>query len=493
MPAAASGARLTRTLLALLVVSVFTTSGTIHYQTPMLGRMAAEFAASAAADTPVTPNAAPEAQALLACLHEFSGKKMLSGQQEGWRGTNEFGFELRHIQQHTGKLPAILGLEAAGLVSGRRGQPDGGPSAAVREAIDWYSNHNGIVTFCWHWNAPTGKRAFYSKETDFNATRAVTPGTLEYQAALRDLDAMAEQLKLLQVAHVPVLWRPLHEANGRWFWWGAAGPEACVKLWRLMFDRFTTQHGITNLIWIFSPGASLDLADWYPGDAYVDIIGQDHYPMDGNHAAAKEIYDELFALGGGTKLVGMSENGPIPAPDLVAEGKVGWLFFITWNGEQLTKFNSPEQLKEYYLHPRVANLNDLPPLQNHPVPPAGPPVKLAFAAAPGDFGIASPARRPVAVLVQDDRGRTVRTGRFLVTLSGVAALGERSVSAMTVNGVAAFPDLAFDQAATNCVLTAMAIGLQSASSAEFSVGPGSGLVREILKVPLPRLANREFA
>jgi mannan endo-1,4-beta-mannosidase len=254
--------------------------------------------ANAFADTPVTPNASPEAQALLTYLHDIHGKKMLSGQQRGWRGTNELGFELQHIQQHTGKQPAILGLEAAGMLGGAGGQIGSELSVVVRQAKDWYSNRNGIVTFCWHWNAPVGKRAFYTKETDFDAARAVTPGTPEHAGALRDMDTVAEQLKLLQVAQVPVLWRPLHEANGRWFWWGAGGPEACVKLWRLMFERFTAHHGLTNLIWVFSPGASIDLAAWYPGDAYVDIIGQDHYPMDGNHGAAKEIYDELAALGG---------------------------------------------------------------------------------------------------------------------------------------------------------------------------------------------------
>jgi hypothetical protein len=448
------------------------------------------------ADTPVTPNASPEAQALLSYLHNASGNKMLSGQQEGWRGTNELGFELRHIQQITGKLPAILGLDAMSMTAGWQGRRAEGRSPVVSNAIDWYSNRNGIVTFCWHWNAPVGKRAFYTKETDFDAARAVIPGTPEYEGVLRDLDVVAEQLKLLQAAHVPVLWRPLHEANGRWFWWGAAGPEACKKLWWLMFDRFTGQHGLTNLIWVFSPGASIDLADWYPGDAYVDIIGQDHYPMDGNHGAAKEIYEELVALGGGTKLVGMSENGPIPAPAAVAKESVGWLFFITWAGKELTNFNSPEQLKEYYHHPRVANLADLPKLSRYSFQSAGAATKLAFAATPGDFGVGSLARRPVSVLVQDARGRTVRAGSHEVTLSGAAALGERSLTVRTVNGVASFPDLVFDRAAKNFALTAKASGLRSATSAKFSIGPGAGLVREtwtdLAPTPEPEIVRKAF-
>ena len=65
--------------------------------------------------------------------------------------------------------------------------------------------------------------------------------------------------------HVPVLWRPLHEANGRWFWWGAKGPEPLRKLWQMMFVNFTAKHRLNNLIWVFSPGAETDLADWYPG------------------------------------------------------------------------------------------------------------------------------------------------------------------------------------------------------------------------------------
>ena len=88
---------------------------------------------------------------------------------------------------------------------GWRGRSIEGQSPVVGHAIDWYSNRNGIVTFCWHWNAPSGTRAFYTKETDFNAGLAATPGTPEHDAVLRDLDALAEHLKLLQAARVPVL------------------------------------------------------------------------------------------------------------------------------------------------------------------------------------------------------------------------------------------------------------------------------------------------
>ena len=72
------------------------------------------------ADTPVTPNASPEAQSLIAFLSDIYGTKTLSGQQEGWRGTNELSFELNYIQTNTGKLPAILGLDFSGVTMPER-------------------------------------------------------------------------------------------------------------------------------------------------------------------------------------------------------------------------------------------------------------------------------------------------------------------------------------------------------------------------------------
>ncbi|HLP77633.1 MAG TPA: glycosyl hydrolase, partial [Candidatus Paceibacterota bacterium] len=366
-------------------------------------------------DTPVTPDASREAQSLLAFLSDIYGKKTLSGQQRGWRdATNELSFEFDYIKRHTGKLPVIVGLDLSGVTMQRPGRTNS--HEVVDQAIDWHKR-NGVVMICWHWHVPTGNRAFYTKDTDFDLRQALIEGTPEHTGILRDIDTIAEELKLLRDAHVPVLWRPLHEANGRWFWWGAQGAEPCVKLWRLMFDRLTTEHHLNNLIWVFSPGASMDLADWYPGDAYVDIIGQDHYPMDGNHAPAKDVFDELVAFGRDTKLVGMSENGPIPDLELMQQQKADWLFFVTWSGDILTGKNTPEQLRAAFNHPRVLNLDDLPELKTYPFKSAGKPVKLAFPSTVTPVAVGGLRRSPLTVAVQDEDGRAVRDGEFKVTLA----------------------------------------------------------------------------
>lgn len=433
-------------------------------------------------DTPVTPNASPEVRSLLAYFADIYGKHILSGQQEGWRGTNALGLELTHITNTTGRLPAVLGLDLAGVTRTEDSRRQRWRHAAAEHAIDWYVNRHGIVTLCWHWAAPLGERVIYAKDTQFDLQRALTNGTEEHTAVLRDLDAVAAELKLLQEARVPVLWRPLHEANGRWFWWGAHGPEPFRRLWRLMFDRFTAQHKLNNLIWVFSPGAATDLADWYPGDEYVDIIGQDHYPMDGNNGPAKDVFDELVAFGRNNKLVALSENGPIPDPDRLVSEHAGWLFFVTWAGSTLTERNSSEQLIKAYHHAHVLNLADLPNLKDYPSKPSGKAVKLGFPAPPGDLAVGSPGRQPVTVAVQDAEGRTVRTGKYKVTL----ALGSQAdqgkldgpLTVSTVNGLATFADLRITQPGSGYTFTASASGLAGAASPAFSVGPGTGILRE---------------
>jgi hypothetical protein len=431
------------------------------------------------ADTPVTPRASREAQSLLTFFADTYGQKIISGQQDGWRRTNGLSVELNYITVTTGKLPALLAMDVSGYTdkSPRRDTNH----LLMKHAAEWFNQRNGIVELCWHWRAPLNEPAFYTKDTMFDISRAVTEGTPEHEATLLDLDLIANELEILRDAHVPVVWRPLHEANGRWFWWGAGGPEPFKKMWRMMFENFTVKHHLNNLIWVFSPGAETDLAAWYPGDAYVDIIGQDHYPMDGNHGAAKDVFDELTTMTRGQKLIALGENGPIPDPKLLVNEHAGWLFFTTWMDSILFEKTTPEQLREYYNNPYVLNLADLPDLKHYPVKPAGAAVKLGFSAPPGDVAISGTRRSPLTVAVQDKSSRTVRDGNYSVTLalekSGGAELSD-TLTAATVNGIATFPDMKIAGAAGSYKYLATADGLRDAQSPAFQLGPGNGLLRE---------------
>ena len=111
-----------------------------------------------------------------------------------------------------------------------------------------------VQAMCWHWNAPTNLinlpgqewwRAFYTDSTTFDiATALVNTNSTEYAMVLRDIDAIAVQLKKFSSNNIPVLWRPLHESEGGWFWWGAKGPEPFKQLWRLLYQRLTVYHGL---------------------------------------------------------------------------------------------------------------------------------------------------------------------------------------------------------------------------------------------------------
>jgi mannan endo-1,4-beta-mannosidase len=89
-------------------------------------------------------------------------------------------------------------------------------------------------------HSPRRYKAFYTKDTNFNFSYALAnPSSEQHGKMLRDLDAIAAQLLKTKALDLPVLWRPLHEAWGGWFWWGAHGPDAFKQLWKLMFERFT--------------------------------------------------------------------------------------------------------------------------------------------------------------------------------------------------------------------------------------------------------------
>ena len=82
------------------------------------------------------------------------------------------------------------------------------------------------------------------------------------------MDIIANELLKFYNAGIPVLWRPLHEASGGWFWWGAKGKDAYQELWKIMFNRFTYKYGLHNLIWVSTHGSN---NDWFAGSDFVDV------------------------------------------------------------------------------------------------------------------------------------------------------------------------------------------------------------------------------
>ncbi|WDZ61826.1 glycosyl hydrolase [Paenibacillus polymyxa] len=306
---------------------------------------------------PVNPNATAETTALMGYLVDSYGSHILSGQH-----TLE---DAQWIKDQTGKYPAMLSMDMMDYSPSRI--EHGATSTEVEKAIQW-AQEGGLVTFAWHWNAPKGLydipgkewwRGFYTDATTFDVQYALShPESEEYQLILRDIDAIAAQLKRLQDAHVPVLWRPLHEAEGKWFWWGAQGPDSAKQLYRIMYDRLTHYHHLNNLIWVWNS----ESPDWYPGDDVVDIVSVDIYNQAANYSPSIGKYDSLVNLVQGKKLVGLSENGPISDPELLQTYSAHWLFFTTWTGDFIRngKYNSLDHLIKVFNSDYVITRDELP-------------------------------------------------------------------------------------------------------------------------------------
>lgn len=293
----------------------------------------------------VNPNATKETVHLKVLLDSLYGKKIISGQVD-----DKY---LQYIITTTGgKSPAIMGYDFNGICPSQGGNSD------AAKAIAWVKNKMGIAQFQWHWISPNADGDFYTKNFNLAAALGDTNSS-SYKNLLRDVDLAAKEIKKMQDAGVPILWRPLHEAEGKWFWWGMSGGDACKKLYRLMYDRFVNFHKLNNLIWVWnSYGASKE--NWYPGDDVVDMIAYD-YP-DFSSTGSWNQYQKMF--GTKEKLFGIGEDGKLFDPNLFSAQP--WSYFLTWSymiqDPSVKDGKNPKDwVFKVYNDPRVITLEDLQP------------------------------------------------------------------------------------------------------------------------------------
>ncbi len=347
-----------------------------------------------ATDVPVDAKATSETKALMSYLKSVYGSHILSGQQEIYGGGNDGNSELEFewLKENTGKMPAIRGFDFMNY-NPLYGWDDG----TTERAIDWATNQNGIITASWHINVPIDfdnytlgdavdwKECTYKNSQASNGTfdtkNAIVEGTKEYdyfQAAMEDL---AEQLTRLQDAGVPIILRPLHEAQGNegnygdgtsWFWWGDDGSAVYKELWKLLYTTMTEKYDLHNIIWEYNSYNYSNSDTWYPGDEYVDIVAYDKYNVEYNRddgltsgpnlSAISPIFNYLYELTNGKKMVAMAENDTVPSVDNLTVENAGWLYFCPWYGDHLMsdRYNSPSDLKEMYNSDYCITLDELP-------------------------------------------------------------------------------------------------------------------------------------
>ncbi|HEY0742927.1 MAG TPA: glycosyl hydrolase [Chryseosolibacter sp.] len=304
----------------------------------------------------VTPAPIDNVLRLYQFLRDNYGRRIISGVMT----LNTFD-ETAWLKTNTGKEPALIGLDF--MHSGRNYNwyNDKQP---IEDAKAYYER-NGIPAICWHWRDPSrATEEFYTTKTAFDVSKVFEPTSPEYLAIIADIDYISGLLKELHNANVPVIWRPLHEAAGGWFWWGAKGPEPCKKLFQVMYDRMVNHHGLKNLIWVWTREPNDN--GWYPGDAYVDIVGRDLY-KDGVHSSHALEWNAMNEVYGKKKLITLSECGSFPDPDNLATDGAAWSWFMPWYGSFVrdAKYNSLDLWKKTMNHEYVITLDEMPDLKTY--------------------------------------------------------------------------------------------------------------------------------
>ena len=278
------------------------------------------------------PRATDETKALFENLHKLSENHTLFGHQHateyghGWSG----GSDRSDVKSVTGSHPAVVGVDLMGF-SGR-------PAEAIEKAkdelrknvVDTY-NRGGVTTVAWHFPNPVSRGGFYWVDSlSLPAVKYIIPGGEaheKYKEILGGIGAWANSLKGADGKLVPLIFRPYHEFDGGWFWWGKphATREEFIALWKFTVSYLRDSLGVHNFLYAFSPdnkfNSEAEFLERYPGNEWVDMVGMDNYgdmgrdKYDLTTAANKLKILSDFAIRSG-KLAAFTETGleSIPNP-----------------------------------------------------------------------------------------------------------------------------------------------------------------------------------
>lgn len=294
---------------------------------------------------PVNSQASPEAKRLLDYLHRLPPGHILTG-QHNFPATISQSYN--RVHELTGRYPAVWGQDFGFAAHGDKDAVTA-REAIIAEAIEQHKR-GAIITLMWHTVRPTEDEpgvfqgSVISDISPQDYADLVTPGTAVHARWLAQADAIAAYLKVLQRENIPVLWRPYHEMNGAWFWWGHKPGTRFVDLWRQMYRRFTDYHGLQNLIWVWNTNAPnhsgvLGYDALFPGHQYVDIFATDIY----NGDYQRRYHDDLLRLAAG-KPIAIGECAELPD---ALRNQSAWRWFMAW-ADLLEPKNSLDRIHRVY-------------------------------------------------------------------------------------------------------------------------------------------------
>jgi mannan endo-1,4-beta-mannosidase len=242
----------------------------------------------------VDASATAETVALFYNLKSVSDNHFIVGQQDAFSSFFDGNDGFSDMKKTTLSDPGLLGSDFMFITDD---QNDGTAQnwfyqqeqQIINNALRAY-NSGMINAFTWHLREPYEGEAFYSDEmTEFqrkNAFKSILPGGANHDYYKQKLDKVAE-VSLNMIGEdgtlSPIIFRPFHEFEKDFFWWGAAysTPEEFKTVWRFTVDYLKNEKNVHNLLYAFSPDNSYltksAYLERYPGDEYVDILGMDNY------------------------------------------------------------------------------------------------------------------------------------------------------------------------------------------------------------------------
>lgn len=302
----------------------------------------------------VDKKATPETAALFHNLMELSKNHTLFGHQHateyghGWAGDEDRS----DVKSVTGSHPAVIGVDIMGF-SGRPDDAIQKEKVRLRKIVTDTYNRGGVVTVAWHFSNPVSGGGFYWKDSvSLPAVRYIIPGGEahnQYKDILRGIGEWVNTTRGADGKLVPMIFRPFHEFDGGWFWWGAphATKEDFISLWRFTVSYMRDSLNVHNFLYAFSPDNRFNteaaFLERYPGDEWVDMVGMDNYGdmgrdgyrLDTAQKKLKIVSDYAIKAG---KLAAFTETGleSIPNP--------GW-----WNDVLLKVMKSDNKRLAYVL------------------------------------------------------------------------------------------------------------------------------------------------
>lgn len=346
----------------------------------------------------VDGKATKKTKALYNNLGKLSKQYILFGHQHameyghGWRGDDKFGKS--DVKSVTGSNPAVIGVDFMD-VFGSEGNDIEQRKILLRKNIAATYNRGGVTTISWHFNNPASGGGFYWKDSiSLPSVKLIIPGGShheKYKSILSDIAAFAKSVKGNDSALVPMIFRPYHEFDGDWFWWGKSHctAEEFKSLWQFTVSYLKDSMHVHNFIYAFSPdnkfNSAEEYSERYPGNKYVDIVGIDNYGdwgRDGKYdlaAGIKKLQIVNSFAAKNKKLAAFTETGLESIPNTtwytetllksIKEAKVQMVYVLVWRNDVTSPAHyyapfpghvSEKDFIKFYNDPYTLFENDLP-------------------------------------------------------------------------------------------------------------------------------------